>query len=54
MPHFGELAAILGTLRRDGVTTRTDNALRTADTEEWLWESGAVIAFEDATDMVTE
>lgn len=54
MPHFGEQAALVGTLRRDGVTTRVDNALRTADTDDWLWEDGSVIAFEDSTEMATE
>lgn len=29
MPHFGELAAILGSLRRDGVVARVENSLIT-------------------------
>lgn len=54
MPHFGEIQSLVGTLRKDGFVSRRDNALRTADNEEWLWEDGAVVAFEDGSEMVLE
>jgi hypothetical protein len=56
MPHFGEIAALVGTLRKDGYVSRVDNSLRTDSAgpttgNGWAWDDGTLIFWDDGTEV---
>lgn len=53
MPHFGQLKAVLGTLRRDGDVRRVQNSLTTDTEVDYEFEDATSIEWEDGTEMET-